>query len=451
MNALLGYRPSPLQGDTHLDCLLRLAYAYGIGTLPQFLQAIGMEKPKLTRWYEWKPKQQQNLISALSKVCRRDMTEEISSLMTIGHLPWLNEPDRMFKHILVDFPRVCPKCVLENERLDWRWALGTVARCYEHKCNLLDTCPICGKAYKWHSSILKCCPNCQLKWADLSIPTTPIIRRYGVENVTWPSLNGDITQPIYLAHICAAIAAMARPFDTAYVPRTSMPYSKEHSKLVLQAMSVLHRKTFPDWVQEITDNRKQALPNEPSPISMFKRHVGYSTLSKNGRRFPKFPIFERNEYVVKKDSKDVTEQEPNIGRYYINLFNLATALGLTVADLNYLTSDGFIPCAVNAETVENRLFNTLDVSQLLLEHMSKDIKGETMTVNASEPLLIEHHLTYGDLLHSTWTDVIDGSMASPLMLGAIIVSKPQFIALLQLEPCQRNRNSIKQLMNSHQS
>jgi hypothetical protein len=360
------------------------------------------------------------------------MTEEISSLTTIGHLPWLNEPDRMFKHILVDFPRVCPKCVLENERLDWRWSLGTVARCYEHKCNLLDTCPICGKAYKWHSRILKCCPNCQFKWADLSIPTTPIIRRYGVENVTWPSLNGDITQPIYLAHICAAIAAMARPFDTAYVPRTSMPYSKEHSKLVLQAMSVLHRKTFPDWVQAITDNRKQGLPNEPSPISMFKRHVGYSTLSKNGRSLPKFQIFERNEYLVKKGAKDVTEQEPNIGRYYINLFNLATALGLTVADLNYLTSGSFIPCAVNAETVENRLFNTLDVAKLLREHISKDIKGKTMTVNASEPLLIKNNLTYGDLLHSTWTGVIDGSMATPLTLGSIIVSKPQFMAWLKV-------------------
>jgi hypothetical protein len=360
------------------------------------------------------------------------MTEEISSLTTIGHLPWLNEPDRMFKKLLVDFPRVCPKCILEHERFDWRWSLGTVARCYEHKCNLLDTCPVCDKAYKWHSSILKCCPNCSLKWANLPVPTSPEIRRYGVEKLTWPSLNGDITQPIYLAHICAAIAAMARPFDTAYVPRISIPYSKEHSKLVLQAMSVLHRKTFPDWVQEITDNRKQALPNEPSPISMFKRHVGYSTLSKNGRRFPKFPIFERNEYLVKKDSKDETEQEPNIGRYYINLFNLATALGLTVADLNYLTSGGFIPCAVNAETVENRLFNTLDVSLLLLEHMSKDIKGETMTVNASEPLLIKNNLTYGDLLHSTWTGVIDGSMATPLTLGSIIVSKPQFMAWLKV-------------------
>jgi len=64
LNALLGYRPSPLQGDTHLDYLLRLAYAHCIGTLPQFLQAIGMEKPKLTRWYEWNTQQQQNLISA---------------------------------------------------------------------------------------------------------------------------------------------------------------------------------------------------------------------------------------------------------------------------------------------------------------------------------------------------------------------------------------------------
>ncbi len=431
MNALLGYRPSPLQGDTHLDYLLRLAYAHGIGTLPQFLQAIGMEKPKLTKWYEWKPKQQRDLISALSKVCRRDMTEEINRLTTIGHLSWLNEPDRIFKKLLVDFPRVCPKCILEHERLDWRWSLGTVGRCYEHKCNLLDTCPICDKAYEWHSSILKCCPNCQLKWADLPVPTTPVIRRYGVEKVTWPSLNGDITQPIYLAHICAAIAAMARPFDTAYIPRTSMPYTKEHSTLVLQAMSILHRKTFPEWEEAITDNRKQALPNEPNPISMFKRHIGYSTLSKNGRRLPKYPLFERHEYLVKKDSINVTEQEPNTGRYYINIFNLATALGLTVADLNYLTSGGLIPCAVNAETVENRLFNTLDVSLLLLEHMSKDIKGETMTVNASEPLLLKNHLTYGDLLHSTWTRDIDGSMASPLVLGSIIVSKPQFIAWLE--------------------
>lgn len=433
MNAHLGYSPSPIQGDTHLNYLLRLAYAHGIGTLPQFLQAIGMEKPKLNRWYDWKPVQQKNLISALSMVSRRDMTEEINSLTTIGHLSWLNGSDRMFKELLVNFPRVCPKCILEHERFDWRWSLGTVARCYEHKCNLLDTCPICDKAYEWHSNILKCCPNCNFKWANLPVPTSPEIRRYEVEKVTWPSLNGDVTQPIYLAHICAAIAAMARPFDTAYVPRTSIPYSKEHSKLVLQAMSALHRQTFPDWVQEISDNRKQALSNEPSPINIFKRHLGYSTLSKSGRRLTKLPIFERNEYEVKKNSKDVTEQEQNKGRYYINLFNLAKALGLTVADLNYLTSNGFIPCTVDSKTVENRLFNTLDVAKLLREHMSTNNKreGETITVNASEPLLLKNHLTYGELLHSIWTDDIDGGMASPLVLDSIIVSKPQFMTWLE--------------------
>jgi hypothetical protein len=451
LSARLGYSPAPIKGDTHVNYLLRLAYAHGIETLPQFMKIIEMTKPKLTRWYEWKPEQKLNLVIALSNVCGRDMTDELNSLTTIDRFSWLNNTSRVFKRILVDFPRICPQCMVDSEVLDWRWSLGTVARCYTHKFCLLDTCPSCQEAYEWHSDLLKCCPKCKVTWSDLPAASISPTLRYGIEKATWPSINGAITYPRYLSMLCAAIAAMARPFDIASPSISTMPYSKNHSLLVLQAISMLHRKTYPDWVKEIASNREPAFTNEPSPIDVFNKHVGYNDLEKNNRRLPKYSILERNSYLNKNRLVDITELSPNRGRYHINLFNLATILGLSVADLNSLTSTGLIPCVANSDTVENRLYNTLDVAKLLNKHMSKTLEGETIIINADEQLLVENHLHYGDMLHSIWTGVIDGTMTHALTLESMVVSKPQFMALLKLEPCQGNRNNIKQLINSHQT
>lgn len=70
----------------------------------------------------------------------------------------------------LNYPKICPECLLESPYCRRIWELSLVTTCPRHKCLLVDECSSCGKRIAWiRKSVCMC--SCNFDWRE-SLPIT---------------------------------------------------------------------------------------------------------------------------------------------------------------------------------------------------------------------------------------------------------------------------------------
>ena len=66
-------------------------------------------------------------------------------------------------------PRFCPQCVHEKGFLEAHWDLALMSACPTHRCQLVSSCPQCGRRLRWfRHGLLECECGCDLSSCDPS-------------------------------------------------------------------------------------------------------------------------------------------------------------------------------------------------------------------------------------------------------------------------------------------
>ena len=79
------------------------------------------------------------------------------------------------KYAITTKPGICPECLRQDNYIRTMWDLSLVTCCPTHNCQLIDTCPNCGKRLSWYRSKVSCCNDgerCGFDFRD--IPTTKV-------------------------------------------------------------------------------------------------------------------------------------------------------------------------------------------------------------------------------------------------------------------------------------
>lgn len=80
---------------------------------------------------------------------------------------------RLLKYaITTSKPRICPKCLWEDNYIRAMWDLNLVTCCPIHSCLLVDTCPSCGKKLSWYRNKVSGCVDnnkCRFDFRDIPI------------------------------------------------------------------------------------------------------------------------------------------------------------------------------------------------------------------------------------------------------------------------------------------
>lgn len=234
---MLTLRPYPKLTERLNEYLIRLCYINGFFKTSELLGALGMHPVKQGQMGRWAPHHLEALNEVLVKALGRPCDDVIALHSRNDTEKWLFGYDRELAELIVDFPRICVHCVSEEKAMDWRWAIGTVARCPKHLTHFIDSCPHCDKPLSWDANILEFCPKCKRPW---DITGTEVVEPLSkLEKDLWPAIDGTINvTEKQLQDLTYAMYMAARPFDVMTQRYGRIPFSQNHYQLVLNGLAL---------------------------------------------------------------------------------------------------------------------------------------------------------------------------------------------------------------------
>ena len=426
MTKRLGVTPYPMPNDALNGYLLNLAYCHGISKISELLTHIEMEKPKVKRWGVWDESEIENLIHALSIVCERDTRSSLIELCANEYPSWCFGETRMFREIRVDFPRVCPLCLIEKRQIHKHWGIGTVARCEVHKELLIDTCPKCDKQLIWKESLFNGCTHCNFKWSQhMPTPWT----RIRFSNYEWGTHPNNKKPGISyrISGLCAALMAMSRPFDIHYQPHQRLPKTLKLSELILKALAILESNDArSQWVAAYRQIRPSRLVHERKPLDSLKDELNtYDIKFTDTVSHPILELKELDEYIKPARRKRV-HGRPEDYRYHVHHDGLARALNLSSTDLMKLTVSETLPRTNSTSLIRDQLFDTRQISNVLLKFNQLPHSNNLVTVTPKTKALRTYFVNYGWLLKDILNKRLSGYFPITQDLSKVMVLKGEF-------------------------
>ncbi|WP_341939650.1 TniQ family protein [Marinimicrobium sp. C2-29] len=384
--AKLGVRPYPECSESLSGYLLRLSEVNGLINIQELQSAIGVEKSKINGWGHWSGAQINYLSGPLSDVLGRDANRHISFTLGNSMKRWQFSDRRMFKELVVDFMRVCPGCLASNKRLDWRWCIGTVARCPIHRTPLLDTCPDCGSQLRWDSNIFRGCTTCSKQWSEIDSLPASGTKFSKLEADLIPDENGDIRATSdALDKLCVAILKFARPYDCIYQVLQRIPYSLGHSDLILHVLKEI-------------DNSSRA-PRAPEPDFEINARVTDD---------PHLITREMVEYVRPSRKKWIRNGDLSALRYQADHLGLSEYLGVSKPDLLKVTEADLIQPINSTSIVRDQLFDVREAVKVLsVMPAPADTSGYRL-LTVKDKALRSHLCKYGEVLCAVLQGEIPG-------------------------------------------
>lgn len=411
---------------------MRLAYMNSYFKLSKFLKAIHMEKPKSSRFGLWHSVQLHNLAPALSKALNRDVTEVIVLHQRHHQVNWLYKKGRTYAELVVDFPRICTACIAEEQVMDWRWSIATVARCPKHKLPLIDTCPQCNKPITWDANLFEFCPSCKQPWKlETSAQRFADIELMPLEKKLWPDVDGTIkANATLLSDITFATYVAARPFDMLIQAFSRVPFSQNHSELVLTGLQLLTSSEHRAKWDKRCKRYLAKFPKVIHPPALFNHWVNGNYEESSFLKLTSFN--ERPEYVQKARIQYASKRFDEIPRYHVDVFNLAKAVNLDISDVTILFENKTFPM-VNKSFVGNhkmmftKIFNMHFITGLISEFVkTPPYKDGYLTITAESRNLSLHLCQYGDVLNAVLTKEFKGYLCSTSDLSQVIVPEAPF-------------------------
>ncbi|NVJ64758.1 MAG: TniQ family protein [Flavobacteriaceae bacterium] len=208
LNKRMPFRPMPFHGELFKGYIIRLASRNGRDELKDFVKAFEIAAVA-KRIYVVGTPEHQRFIEVLSNSMGVDcaaLAKYFEQEKEVQVLDWLSS-----RHILVNHPSVCPKCVAKHGYLKADWHLYYATHCHEHECKLWNRCPQCGKLLTWNGMLLDGCPSCALKWKNVS----PIKAELPSSQVALSNVQGQAKLEL-IKQIILKLNIGLRPFDASF-------------------------------------------------------------------------------------------------------------------------------------------------------------------------------------------------------------------------------------------
>jgi hypothetical protein len=423
----LGVKPFPQENDGLNGYLLTLAYCQGISKLSKFLALIEMDKPKVKRWGVWDESEIENLITALSTVCDRDTRSSIRKLVDNERPFWCFGETRMFREIRVDFPRVCPLCLVDNRQIHKHWCIGTLARCEVHKELLVDTCPRCDKQLIWQDSLFNGCTHCDFKWTEHTPSPWTNIKFSSYEQNVHPNSNKPNIKN-RISGLCATMMAMARPFDIHYQPHQRLPITKHLSEHILKALSILESNDARSlWMSAYRCQRPSKLVHEWNPLDTLNEELRIcdiwftNTINRDPIEFT-----ELESYIKLARRKRVQTGKTEGFRYHVHHDGLARALNISSSELIKLTASETLPRINSTTLIRDQLFDLRQIEKALDGFTALPASKGLITITQKTKELRTYFVSYGWLLKDILNNKIPGCFPLKQDLSEVMMSKIEF-------------------------
>ncbi len=434
---MLGVRPYPAKEENLTQYLLRLAYVNGYFKVSELLSCIAMDKPKNSRFGIWGESQLQSLDAALTVALNRPVDKILKLDIRDEKKRWIYDKNRLFVELVVDFPRFCHKCVLEQQHFDWRWSIATIGRCRIHKSLLIDCCPNCGKQFDWDSNIFELCPSCNFKWLDIKKSHWENIALSPLEILLWPDADGQIdASESLLNDLSLAIHGVARPYDILRQSFKRVPKITNHSLLVMHALQLLESEQYAkNWSKQclVIWRKYEKLLN---PVSEFKALL--SQTYESGANWQLKQLAQLDNYIQPARMAYVSNQKKEKPEFHINLNHLCRAFKICRADALILIESGALPQVNrtlnnNGNVISNKIFNLENIVTDLTRIQSNQQRkkySELLIVQADDKLLHEHLCRYGELISAVLVGDIPGEIINVTDLNSLKVSKKAYMEWL---------------------
>ncbi len=264
LNKRMPFRPIPFHGELFKGYIIRLASRNGRDELKDFVNAFEIAAVA-KKIYVVGTLEHQRFMEVLSTSMGMDcaaLAKYFEQEKEIQMLDWLSS-----RHVLVNHPSVCPKCVAKHGYLKADWHLYYATHCHEHECKLWNSCPQCGKSFTWSGKLLHGCPSCGLKWKHVS----PIKAELPSSQVALASVQGQAKLEL-TKHIILKLNVGLRPFDASFQKLrdidkhvSDLEGHVEHAfQLVYSkdAMTKLKTKRIQHWQSKVAGQPQVALFNQ---------------------------------------------------------------------------------------------------------------------------------------------------------------------------------------------
>lgn len=427
---MLSLRPYPKKTERLNEYLMHLACINGFFKLTEFHKKLGVNVIKQAGMGLWSEHHLVALNDALSKALGRSCIDVIALHQRTPDVDWLFAPDRTLAELVVDFPRICLPCVKENEEMDWRWSLGTVARCPIHNAPLVDNCPSCGAKLVWDTRIFDLCPKCKIDWRQLPIKTENLEPLSELESLFWPDEDGFIKATSHqLKLLTRAIYVAARPFDAMIQPYSRIPYSQNYYQLVLNGLKLLSDEAYRASWSVACDKYWKRYPSSIRPDTQF---AVYTSLTLASEPNESFESESRTAFIQKARVQYVSQHTEDDPIYHVNASTLAKALNISVEDIIVLLESRVFPMVNksyvgNHKMMKSKIFNLKNIIKLISPFINGPEPNTDYIELTKETKLLTYNLCpFGHLLGAVIEKQCAGYFASPFNLNRVFVSNISF-------------------------
>lgn len=429
---MLTLRPYPKPTERLNEYLIRLCYVNGFYKVSELLGTLGMRPVKQAQMGQWAPHHLKALNKVLTKALGRPCDDVIALHSRSDTEKWLFGYDRALAELIVDFPRVCVHCVSEEKTMDWRWAIGTAARCPKHLTPLIDSCPHCDKPLIWDANILEFCPKCKKSW---DITGTEVVEPLSqLEKDLWPAIDGNINvTEKQLQDLTYAMYMAARPFDVMIQRYGRIPFSRNHYQLVLNGLALLTSEDCRSkWVKACKRYWKN-YPGYINPVHLLLENVDVLNTEENCHTFG---FTERPEFIQKARVQYVKDKVKDQPIYHVDIFLLAKAINLSLSDATILFESKTFPMVNksfvgNHKMMKSKIFNIKDIMKKV-KRFAKGPKPNTsyIELNAGSKLLPRYLCQYGDVVNAVLNKEVQGYFNDAFDLSEVRVDKAMIFSWL---------------------
>ena len=428
-NNQLGVRPYPLDSESLTQYLLRLAHLNGCTKLSSFLFAIGMKKPKNMRFAIWSTPQLSDLAQSLSTALNRAVPEVIEMHERHPKQHWLYKKDRLLEELLYDSPRFCHHCLAEKPIFDWRWSLGTIARCQHHLTPLIDTCPCCDSVLEWNAVIFDACPKCHFKWKDIRIGRFESMALSPLEKLLWPSEDGMLlANESVINDVCLAIHMTARPNDVYHQSYKRIPKTTHYHELVMHALQLLESQRYYDHWAESCMAFWGAHIKLLDPVNELSQQITGHYQGQTDWQFSPYPTLVH--FIQPARMKNVNKQRPEQAEFHLNFKQFCRVFKLTAGNASQVIEAGEVLDANHSyrnhfNVAANKIFNLKNTVEYLTP-LTKNKKVDRLTsiiVSQGDKLIESYLCTYGNLLRAMLSNEIPGELVDADDLSRVRVDK----------------------------
>ena len=411
-NLKFGVRPYPSYNESITGYILRLCELNGIDDVKSLVKTIGIKLPfnKFSEQLSYQIKS--NLCSRISLLLGHDENYLNSNFFNDKRYYGFNDFDYI-KNIRLDFLRICPICIKNNNLIENQWMLAPVSHCTKHMCKLVDNCPKCNKALIYKSSLFEGCEHCGFLW-DNYMPSYCKISNYELK--VHDLFQGLTKNDELLEDLCLAICALSRPFDSLIQPINAVKYILNYSDLVDDAYQIIQNKSaIEQWVSNCKVqrlhhsydfNRAVDLPvkifmNKLKYVDSYKMIVdesfNFNTLTKH-----------ENILSIRNYRKNLSSNEEDF-RYHVTFKEVALILNIDSSDVSNLICTKKIRALNSTNVIRDQIFDIRSILSLINSYkIDSDKKDKLYKITKNNKAFNFYLCKFTQLLCAIFNDEISG-------------------------------------------